>query len=147
MSSVYTFCPPQSNGNSISSNTNRNGISQEHQAPIEFNETNFPSLTASKPKSNNGNIIPSINLTQIKTASSQPQGSCWGNKSVLETVKQPFPVQPIAPKSNIPPLFNTVRKNKARVYEEDEETDSDDEYDYESEPEHEHESDSDDDFN
>ncbi len=145
MSSVYTFCPPQSNGNSISSNTN--GNSQEPQAPIEFNEMNFTSLSISKPKSNNGNIIPSIDLTQMKTASSQPQGSCWGNKSVLETVKLPFPVQPIAPKSNIPPLFNTVRKNKAQMYEEYEETDSDDEYDYESEPEHEHESDSDDDFN
>jgi hypothetical protein len=143
MSSVYTFCPPQSTGNSISKNTN--GNSQEPQAPIEFNEMNFPSLSISKPKSNNGNIIPSIDLTQMKTVSSQPQGSCWGNKSVLETVKLPFPVQPIAPKSHIPPLFNTVRKNKARVYEEDEETDSDDEYEYEYESEPEHESDSDDD--
>ena len=141
MSSVYTFCP-QLNGNSISNNTNENGNRMEFQAPnIEFNEMNFPSLTISKPKPNNE----TINLKP--QATSQPQPSCWGNKSVLETVKLPFPVQPIAPKHQIPPLFNTVRKNKARIYEEDEETDSDDEYEYEYESEPEHESDSDDDFN
>ena len=139
MSSVYTFCP-QLNGNSISNNTNGNGNSQEPQTPIEFNEMNFPSLSISKPKSNNETIVPSIDLKPIT------QASCWGNKSVLETVKLPFPVQPIAPKSNIPPLFNTVRKNKAKVYDE-EETDSDEEYEYEYESEPEKESDSDDDFN
>ena len=144
MTSVYTFRPTNTNTNAANnmqqnSNTNSGNLGSVEIPKLDFNEINFPQLGAAKSNNTNG-------LAAKVESTPSPQPSCWGNKAVMETVKIPFPVQPIAPRNMIPPLFNKVRKNKKQTYEE--ESDSDDEYeeydDYE--PYEEPISDSDDDF-
>ena len=137
MTSVYTFRPTNTNANAASNmQQNNNSPNSGEILKLDFNEISFPQLGA--PKSNNSNGL----AAKVEPTPS-PQPSCWGNKAVMETVKIPFPVQPVAPKNMIPPLFNKVRKNKKQTYEE--ETDSDDEYEeYDELPEA--VSDSDDDF-
>ena len=138
MTSVYTF--RQTNTNAANnmqqnSNTNSGNLGSVEIPKLDFNEISFPQLGAAK---SNGLVTPKVESTP------SPQPSCWGNKAVMETVKIPFPVQPVAPKNMIPPLFNKVRKNKKQTYEE-EESDSEDEYEqYDELPEA--VSDSDDDF-
>jgi hypothetical protein len=139
MTSVYTFRQTNTNTNAANnmqqnSNTNSGNLGSVEIPKLDFNEINFPQLGAGK---TNG-LAAKVELTP------SPQPSCWGNKAVMETVKIPFPVQPVAPKNMIPPLFNKVRKNKKQTYEE-EESDSEDEYE-EYEEYEEAVSDSDDDF-
>lgn len=130
MTSVYTFRQTNTNVANLpglssmqqNNSTNSGNLGSVEIPKLDFNEINFPQLGA--PKSNG--------LAAKVESTSSPQPTCWGNKAVMETVKIPFPVQPVAPKNMIPPLFNKIRKNKKQTYEE-EETDSDDEYeDYES---------------
>jgi len=140
MTSVYTFRPTNASSlpglqqNNSSSSANSSNSSSVEIPKLDFNEINFPQLGSGKSINSNG-------LAQRVEPVAQP--SCWGNKAVMETIKVPFPVQPVAPRNMIPPLFNQVRKNKKQTYEE--ESDSEDEYeDYE--PYEEVVSDSDDDF-
>ena len=139
MTSVYTFRSTNANAASNmkqNNNSTNSGNSSSVEIPkLDFNEISFPQLGATK---SNGLVTSKVETTP------NPQPSCWGNKAVMETVKIPFPVQPVAPKNMIPPLFNKVRKNKKQTYEE-EESGSEDEYEeYEELPEA--VSDSDDDF-
>ena len=143
MTSVYTLRTNSnaSNGSNMQQN-NSSGSANSGSVVIpklDFNEINFPQLGSAKSSNSNG---------ATQRVAPAPQPSCWGNKAVMETVKVPFPVQPVAPKNMIPPLFNKVRKNKKQTYE-DEESGSEDEYEYEDcEPYEEAAaaSDSDDDF-
>ena len=138
MTSVYTF---RTNASSLSGLQQNNSPNSSNPGSVEipkldFNEINFPKLGSSKSSNSNG---------LASRVESAPQPTCWGNKAVMETVKVPFPVQPIAPKNMIPPLFNKVRKNKKQTYEE-EESDSEDEYEDYEEYQEDAASDSDDDF-
>lgn len=142
MTSVYTFRPTNTNAASASNMQQNNSPSSGNLGSVEipkldFNEINFPKLGSAKSSNSNG-LASRVEPT--------PQPSCWGNKAVMETVKVPFPVQPVAPKNMIPPLFNKVRKNKKQTYEDDE-SGSEDEYEYENcEPYEEEASNSDTDF-
>jgi hypothetical protein len=138
MTSVYTFRTNASNGSNMQQNNSPNSSNPGSvEIPkLDFNEINFPKLGSVK--SSNSNELAS----RVESA---PQPSCWGNKAAMDTVKVPFPVQPVAPRNMIPPLFNKVRKNKKQTYEE-EESDSEDEYEDDYEEYQEEASDSDDDF-
>lgn len=118
MTSVYTFRTNASSVSNMQQNNSANSSSVKIPK-LDFNEINFPKLGSTK-SSNSNELASRVEPT--------PQPSCWGNKAVMDAVKVPFPVQPIAPKNMIPPLFNKVRKNKKQTYEE-EESDSEDEYD------------------
>jgi hypothetical protein len=140
MTSVYTFRSTNTNASSLHGLQQNNSPSSSNSGSVEipkldFNEINFPKLGSAK--SSNSNELAS----RVESA---PQPTCWGNKAIMETVKVPFPVQPVAPRNMIPPLFNKVKKNKQQTYEE-EESDSEDEYD-DYEPYEEEASESDDDF-
>ena len=143
MTSVYTFRTNASSAsnmpqNNLAGSGNSSNPGSVEIPKLDFNEINFPKLGSAK--SSNSNELASPPADKL------PQPSCWGNKAVMDTVKIPFPVQPVAPRNMIPPLFNKVRKNKKQTYEE-EESDSEDEYEYEDYEEYQEEaSDSDDDF-
>lgn len=145
MTSVYTFHRNNTNTasipglqqNNLPILTNSNSV----EIPkLDFNEINFPKLGVAKssPQDNSNKVEPEpCPLAQV---------SCWSNKTTMEIIKIPFPVQPIASRNMIPPLFNKARKNKKQTYEE--ETESDDDYEYANYEEYQEEevSDSDNDF-
>lgn len=156
MTSVYKFCPSNSN-TSTTSNTSTNSTNSTNITNLEINDETFPKLGSVRslnPIKGNSVVPTNISLDSSKKLEIpldlppvvSKQESCWGNKAVMETIKIPFPIQKVVPTLNIPPLFNIIKKKKNQIYEEEYETDSDDEYEnYDSE--NETNSDSDDDFN